>query len=409
MGLLSKFFTQPKNAVSLNDFFKSVPNTNAGEVITNEGALNLSPIYAAVNLKANSLAKLPIHVYRKTEKGRERVYDHPVAQLLSGRVNPLMSTFTFVHLLQTHRGTEGVHYSRINTDRKGKVIGLYPLNPSRVDIVEDISGKIFYVESTKDGKTNVYNQEELLVITYLTTDGITPKSPIDVLRETAGLITAQDRYITSFYSQGTLTRGVLKIPTQLSKDAKDAVRRHWMEANSKGNEQKVAVLDSGMEFQNITLNLADQEFLASRKFSIEEIARAYNIPLHMLNSLESATFNNIEQMTMSFVMDTLMPEAIAIEQELNYKLFTPSEQKQGLYVKFNLSSAMRADSVARSQFYKTMIEAGIYSINEIRKFEEMNAIENGDKHYRSLNFIDIDSADEYQKAKAGVEQGSPKK
>jgi HK97 family phage portal protein len=332
-------------------------------------------------------------VYRKTENGRERVYDHPVAQLLSNRVNPLMSPFSFIHLLQTHRGTHGVTYSRIDTDRKGKVIGLYPLNPLTVTIVEDVTGKIFY-----EGKTNVYNQDELLIIMYLSTDGITPKSPIDVLRETAGLMTAQDKYLSSFYKNGTLTRGVLKIPTQLNKDAKDKVRQAWMEANSgNSNASKIAILDSGIDFENISLNLADQEFLASRKFSIEEISRAYNVPLHMLNSMDRATFNNIEQMSMDFAMGTLMPEAIAIEQEMTYKLFTPSEQKQGLYVKFNMSSAMRADSTARSQYYKTMIDAGIYSINEIRQLEEMNSIgEIGDKHRVDLNHISIDIADEYQ-------------
>jgi HK97 family phage portal protein len=243
----------------------------------------------------------------------------------------------------------------------------------------------------------------------LTRDGFTPISPISVARESIGTLKKQEKFIGSFYENGTLTRGVLKVDTQLSKNAKDAVRQAWMDANTgEDNASKIAVLDSGVTFENITIPLQDAEFIASQKFGVEQIARIFNVPAHMIGDLSHATFSNIEQMSMDFIQNTIMPETQAWEEELNYKLFTTGEQKKGFYVKFNLTAALRGDSISRGNYYKTMSEIGAYSINEIRDLEEMDAIgPAGDVHRVDLNHVSIQIADEYQlaKANAGVKGG----
>lgn len=401
MGLLSKIFNQ--TPIQFTEW--ALPTSNAaGEYITNENSLNLSIVYACINVKANAVAKLPLQVFQKTDTGRLRRADHQVAQLLETRPNPHMTPFQFKHTVTTHRNLYGVAYvHQVINKRTGFVERLNILNPLEITVAQDASGVIFYVETVAGSKEpNVYNEDEMIRLPYLTHDGFTPKSPITVARETIGVLKKQQKFLGSFYSNGTLTRGILKIPTQLNKDAKDKVRAAWMEANSgENNASKIAVLDSGITFENITIPLQDAEFIASQKFGIEEIARIFNVPLHMVNSLDRATFSNIEQMSMDFVQNTIAPEVIAWEEELAYKMFTPTEQKAGMYVKFNMTSALRADSVARANYYKAMLESGAMSINEVRELEEKDAIANGDKHLVSLNFTTLDNLENYQAAKTG--------
>lgn len=402
MGILDKFFNQTTTVDLVGGWSTANSLSSSGAVVTSENALNLATVYACVNVKANALAKLPINIYQKTDSGRIRVGDHAVARLLETRPNPYMTPYVFKHTAQVHRNIYGVAYVRMVFDRAGKPNALYLLNPTKVSVAVNEKDEYFYIEATDDKqKPNVYGEEEIIRLPYLTTDGFTPKSPIAVARETIGTLKKQQTFLGSFYSNGTLTRGVLKVPTALSKDAKEKVRQAWMDANSgEDNASRIAVLDSGVEFNNISIPLNDAEFIASQKFGVEEIARIYNVPLSMINSLDRATFSNIEQQSMDFVQNTLSPELIAWEEELNYKLFTRLEQDKGFYVKFNLASALRGDSQSRAAYYKTMLESGVYSINEVRALEEKDAIAYGDDHYRSLNFITLDNQD-YQRSKGG--------
>lgn len=398
MSRLGKFMNRA--AFTFADWSFSVPNA-AGEVVNSDTALNLSVVYACINVKANALAKLPLQVYQKTDKGSTRVPNHTIAYLLETRPNPYMTPFVFKHTTEVHRNLHGVAYWRIQFAQNGKPESLWLLHPPSITVVEDTKGQKFYVEATA-GQENVYNEDEIIRLPYLTSDGYNPKPPIMVAKETIGTLKKQEKFLGSFYSNGTLTRGVLKVPTQLNKESKDKVREAWHAANSgESNSSKIAVLDAGIEFQNITIPLEQAQFIESQKFGIEEIARIFGVPLHLINSLDRSTFNNIEQQSMDFVINCLSPNAVAWEEELTYKLFTTQEQKKGLYVKYNMTSALRGDSQARANYYKTMLEAGVYSINEVRELEEKDRIDGGDKHLVSLNFTTIENLETYQAAKSG--------
>lgn len=407
MGFLQKMFKNAYNFPTRLTTWDMPTYSNAGELITTETALYLAPVYAAINAKASTLSKMPLEVFQKTDKGNIKA-NNQISYLLNTRPNPNMTPFQFIHLIITHQNAYGVSYVKMDFDNKGNIKALIPLNSPYVSLAIDDNGNKFYIESGYDIinqdllTPQVYNEDEIIRLPYLTMDGFTAKSPIAVLRETIGTYKKQQKFLGSYYSNGTLARGVLKIPTQLNKSAKDKVREAWMEANAgEDNMSKIAILDNGIDFQNITLPLEDAEFIASQKFGVEEIARVFGVPLHLLQSLDHATYSNIEQQSIDFISNTIHPMAVLMEQEMSFKLFTKNQQQAGFHVKFDLSSGLRADSVSRANYYKTLLDSGVLSINEVRAKEEMNAIANGDKHFVSLNFASLDTIDEYQAAKNG--------
>jgi len=399
---LNKIFNRTRSTSTSSRFSSWIgfnEQTSSGEVVTVENGSNLGIVFAAIYLKSSSIAKLPISVYKKTSNGRERDNAHRIAYLLSTRPNRHQSPYSFLFTMGVHMNTHGAAFIKQDINRRGLVESLRLMYPSSVSIVMDREGKVFYIETMEDGTTQVHNEEEVLFLPLYSTDGFNYKSPIEVAMENIGVLRSQQKFLGSFYKNGTLSRGVIKVPTTLNKEAKDKVRQAWQDMTSgmDTNASKVAVLDSGFEYQNITIPLEQAEFIASANFNLREIARIFNVPAHLIGDLERSTFNNIEHLSMSYVEHTLMPICCQIEQEMNFRLFTASEQKQGYYVKFNMTSALRADSTTRAAFYEKMLDKGVYSINMVLELEDENGIgPAGDVHRVDLNHVSINIADEYQ-------------
>ncbi|WP_342488653.1 phage portal protein [Bacillus sp. FSL M8-0266] len=373
--------------------------------MTPENSLNIGAIFAAVDIKARHTAKLPLQVFKKTENGRQRAIDHPVVKLLEKRPNSLQTPYVFKHTITVHRNLWGNAYVRIVSGKNGYPKELKILEPSRVRIVEDANEDIWYLYQGKSGDIKIFHSEEILHVPYLSIDGIVGKSPVTIARETAGTMKAAQKYVGSFYKNGTTTKGILKSEEILSGEAKEKVRQAWEEANSGlDNFNKVAVLDGKFDYQPLSMNLVDAEYIATQKFNIAEIARIFNVPLHMLSELDKSSFNNIEHQSMEFVSNTIQPELVAIEEELNFKLFTESDSDH--YVKFNIRSSLRSDDESRSNYYKTMTDIGALSINDVLNLEDMNGIgESGNSHRVSLNSVSIDIADNYQLGKSNALKG----
>lgn len=398
MGFLKGLFNR---TVVYSDWFNPLNTTSSPlNGLSTDASLNISSVFSCINVKANYVAKLPLQVFQETNDSRKRVKDHPVSYLLETRPNPYQSPFSFWQTVEIHRNTYGVSY--IKKEYKGtKITALYILDPSLVTVVINKDSKtketkVFYVEATEEGQ-NVYTEDEIIRFAYFSLDGFITKSPLTVLRETLNITYKQTEFLKSYYDSGTLSRGVIETDEPLGKDAKENIRSSWLAHTSGiGNYSKVAVLDGGLKYKPLTIPLQDAELINTQKFNIEEIARTFNVPLHMINSMEGATFSNIESQSMSFVNNTISPICTSIEQELNYKLFSTSERQKGYYVKFNMASVLRGDSQARANYYKTMVDMGAYSINEVRALEDKMAIEHGDKHRVDLNHVSVEIADEYQ-------------
>jgi len=380
--------------------------SSSGENVTVDSALTVPTVYACINVLANSVAKLPFQTFRKVEDGRERIKKHAVAKLIENRPNPYQSPFKFKHLIETHRNSWGNAYINVDWGLDGRPKSLWLLNPSVTEPVVDVTrNEIWYHTTLPDGTATRLEFDDVVHLTGMSTDGIKGKSVIQVARESIGSSQAGQKFKGAFFKNGAANNGFLKIDQMLNKEAKDKVRDEWEKANTGlSNAQRIAVLDAGLDFQSVSMPLKDAQFIEGMKYDKTEIATMFNVPLHMVNELERATHSNIEQQAIDFIQNTLSPILRQYEEEFTYGLFSEVEQRK-YYLKFNLESLLRADKKTQAEFYRTMLDIGVYSINEVRDLEEKDAIDNGDKHRVDLNHVSLDIADEYQRAKSGLKGG----
>ncbi|SDY84511.1 phage portal protein [Thermoactinomyces sp. DSM 45892] len=384
--------------------------TASGESVTSDSAITNSNVYTCANILAGDIGKFPIQTFRKRKSGIEYEESHPVAKLLGSRPNPYMSAYTFKETMQVHCICWGNAYSYIDWDWNGQPKALWILDPSLTDVrLDQVTGELWYVTTTPGGEQRKIPWYDMLHIKMLSKSGLKGISPIAAIRERIGIQQAADKFLGSFYANGTASSGVVKVPVPLKREAKEKVREEWQKLNSGlSNYQKVAVLDGGMDFQNLVMPLKDAEFIQTQKFGISEIAKIYKIPPHKLGQLDKSTYNNVEQQSLDYIKSTIQPIVVNWEEEINYKLFTLQDQKR-YYCKFNVTSELRGDSQARAQYYREMISIGVYTVNEVRALEELDRIGDvGDKHYMSLNFTTLDMIEQYQAGRAGLLKGGEK-
>ena len=368
-------------------------STSSGVDINESNSLTLAAVWGCVRTLSESVASLPINVYKRDMKngGRDISYAHPIYNLLHNSPTMNMTSYCWFNTMMLNLSLYGNAYACIKRDNKMQPIDLHILNPSDIKITL-IKGEKFYVHDTNGEKTT-YSDAEMIHIMGLSTNGYVGKSPISAARENIGLGIASQKYGGAFFGNGASLSGVLEHPATLSKEAMERLAYTWNQkyANNGGsNAHKTAILEEGMNFKNISIPPNDAQFIETRKFSVVEICRIYRVPPHLIQSLDAATYSNIEQQSLEFVKYTLYPYLRNWEQELNNKLFKENE-KGKMYCEFKVDGLLRGDSKSRSEFYRTLWNMGVISQNEIRSFENLNAIEGGDKYYVPLNMTPTDA------------------
>ena len=371
-----------------------------GSITAKQAARN-SNVYACVSILADDIAKLPIHTFT-VDGGRDEGQKHPAARLLYERANPLMSAFTFKQTLQAHLGLYGNAYALIAWGPSGYPDALWVLDPSvtvpRLDVG---TGQLTYHTHDRAGRQYVLEPSDVLHLRAMTLNGIVGVPPWKTLVPELDGQKATKEFIRNFYKNGTHVSGVLQASTKIDAEAKNKLRDEWDKIYGTENAGKVAVLDMGLDYKPLGMQLDQAQFIETQKFGINEVAKVYRVPPHKLAQLDRATYANAEAMGLDYIKTTLLPIFTQWEQEINYKLFTETERTK-YYVKFNAAAELRGDSAMRAQYYKQMLETGVYTINEVRAMEEQLAIgENGDKHFVSLNYTTLDNLEALQLAKAG--------
>lgn len=370
---------KPQNYYIGTDFRYLFGPSTSGKTVNEFTAMQTTAVYACVRILAETLAALPLQMYRYTPGGKERVYDHPLYHLLHDEPNPEMTSFIFRETLMSHLLIWGNAYAQIIRDRLGRVQGLYPLRPDKMNVCRDDQGRIFYLYTkTSDENPNIrpYGQvalprEEVLHIPGLGFDGLVGYSPIALAKNAIGISIACEEYGASFFGNGASPSGVLEHPGVIKNP--ERVRDAWQRAYGGRNAHKVAVLEEGMKFTPIAIPNNEAQFLETRKFQIEEIARMYRVPLHMIGDLDHATFSNVEHLSLDFVKYSLDPWIVRWEQSLQKALLSDSEKGQ-YFVKFNVDGLLRGDYASRMQGYATARQNGWMSANDIRELEDMNML-----------------------------------
>ncbi|HEL1625635.1 TPA: phage portal protein [Streptococcus suis] len=371
---------KPRNSYEGQDFSYLFGRTTSGENVDEFKAMQTTAVYACVRILAEAVASLPIHVYERTSTGKEKKVEHPLYFLLHDEPNPEMSSFVFRETLMIHLLIWGNAYVQIIRDRSGQVISLYPLLPDKMSVHRDESGKLYYKykrqseenPNFKEKGDAILRAEDVLHVPGLGFDGLIGYSPIALAKNAIGMTLATENYGASFFKNGANPGGVLEHPGIL-KDPK-RVRDSWNAVyNGVTNAHKVAVLEEGMKYTQVGIPPEEAQFLQTRKFQINEIARLYRIPPHMVGDLEKSSFSNIEQQSLEFVKYTLDPWVVRLEQAFKRSLFLP-EEKKTYFVKFNVDGLLRGDYQSRMNGYAIGRQNGWLSTNDIRELEDLNLL-----------------------------------
>lgn len=393
MSIFSGLFRsrdKPKNRVGGGWSFL-FGGTTSGKAVNERTAMQTSAVYACVRILAESVAGLPLHVYERTANGSKSTKpSHPLYRLLHDEPNREMTSFVFRETLMSHLLLWGNAYAQIIRDGRGFPIALYPLLPDRMAVDRNESGDLVYTYQSDKGQVKL-RRENILHIPGLGFDGLIGYSPIAMAKNAVGLALATEDYGATFFANGANPGGVLEHPGVIKPEQADRLRECWQSQFGGANAHKVAVLEEGLKFHQMSIPPEQAQFLETRKFQINEIARIFRVPPHMVGDLEKSSFSNIEQQSLEFVKYTLDPWVVRWEQSLQQALILPSE-KATIFIKFNLDGLLRGDYQSRMQGYSTGIQNGFMSVNDVRGLEDMNLLtaeEGGDLHFVNGNMVKL--------------------
>ena len=383
MGLFSKLFKardKPKDRTTGSNYSFFFGGTTSGKPVNEHTAMQMTAVYSCVRILAEAVAGLPLHLYKyNASGGKEKALSHPLYFVLHDEPNPEMSSFVFRETLMTHLLLWGNAYAQIIRNGKGEVIALYPLMPNRMSVDRDSSGALYYTYTrysdeapTMNGMTVTLRPSDVLHIPGLGFDGLVGYSPIAMAKNAIGMAIACEEYGAKFFANGAAPGGVLEHPGTIKDPQK--VRDSWNAAyQGSSNSHRVAVLEEGMKYQPIGISPEQAQFLETRKLQINEIARIFRVPPHMVGDLEKSSFSNIEQQSLEFVKYTLDPWVIRWEQAISRALLRPDEKKL-YFAKFNVDGLLRGDYVSRMNGYATARQNGWMSANDIRELENLDRI-----------------------------------
>lgn len=395
--------------MQVQDIGSGVPfmmhNSSAGKTVTTQTAMQLTVVCACVRILAEAVAGLPLHMYRYTERGKEKAIDNRLYYLLHDEPNPEMTSFTFRETMMAQLLTTGNAYAQKIFNNRGEIVAIYPLISAQMQVLRDPSGRLVYLytympDDSKPNDTTVVplRQEEVWNIPGLGFNGLIGFSPIEMARNALGLAMATEEYGSKFFANGAQPSGVLEHPGTIKDPEK--LRTAWQtQFGGSGNSNKIAVLEEGLKYHPISIPPDQAQFLESRKFQINEICRMYRIPPHMVGDLEKSSFSNIEQQSLEFVKYTLDPWLCRWEQSMQRCLLS-REDKQRYFWKFNVDGLLRGDYQSRMQGYAVGRQNGWLNANDIRELENMDEIpaaEGGDLYLVNGNMLPLGQAGNFYK------------
>lgn len=372
--------TLPLTSTALLDWLGG-PKSAAGVNVTEQGSLGMMAVWRSVNLIAGTSASLPLHAYRKDDDVRVKLASRSPAARLLDEPHPDMTPFEFWETVYAHIALWGNAYLRKLKNRNGQLVELWPIHPGRVRAGRESEGgtKVYAVDGGEDEHTD----ETILHIPGFGYDGICGVSPIRAARQGLGLALAAEEFGARLFGSGSLATGILQTDQRLESGQADALKARWKQkAAGLANAHEAIVLDSGAKFQQLSIPPEDAQFIESRKFQIDEVARMFGIPPHMLAQVEKSTSwgTGIEEQSLGFVRYTLRSWLTRVEQRVT-KLLKP----EPVYARYAVEGLLRGDSTKRAAFYREMWGIGAYSTNDIRRLEDEPPVDGGDVRYRPLN------------------------
>ena len=375
----------PAVPLSAESAYEEIFGMQPTKSVSPDLAMKLSAVYACVYVLSSSVAQLPLHVKCKSGDKVETVKDHPVYYLLHDSPNAWQTSYKLREYAQSSVLLYGNAYIHIVRDKNGGVVSLESLEPWKVQLLKNGSRYVYAYYG--DDKTMSLSPDDVLHIKSLGPSIKTGKSVIQTHAETIGLGLDARKFASGFFGGNARPAGILSVKTPLNSNAWENFKKMWQTAQEKlrSEENKTILLPTELDYKALTVSPVDTELLSMMKLNRSEIAGIFNVPAHMINDLEKATFSNISEQTIQFIRFSVMPWVVNWEQELNRKIFTEAERKAGYFVKFNLAGIMRGTAGERATFYHAAITDGWMSRNEARQLEDMNPVEGLDEMLVSVN------------------------
>ena len=375
----------PAVPLSAESAYEEIFGMQPTKSVSPDLAMKLSAVYACVYVLSSSVAQLPLHVKRKSGDKVDTVKDHPAYYLLHDSPNAWQTSYKLREYAQSSVLLYGNAYIHIVRDKNGEVISLESLEPWKVQLLKNGSRYVYAYYG--DDKTMSLSPDDVLHIKSLGPSIKTGKSVIQTHAETIGLGLDARKFASSFFGGNARPAGILSVKTPLNSNAWENFKKMWQTAQEKlrSEENKTILLPAELDYKALTVSPVDTELLSMMKLNRSEIAGIFNVPAHMINDLEKATFSNISEQTIQFIRFSVMPWVVNWEQELNRKIFTEAERKAGYFVKFNLAGIMRGTAGERATFYHAAITDGWMSRNEARQLEDMNPVNGLDEMLVSVN------------------------
>lgn len=394
-----------------SDYWYQPVNAPFGSYVSQFGggseALKVGVFRACVRLRSETIGSLPCQIYRREDTSRVLDRDHELYYLLHDAPNPQISAFEFWQVAEQALCTDGNFYARIETNGRGEVTGLYPLDETKMSVARDGETGLLVYTYRDHGGADTFVQGDILHVPGMGYDGVTRLKgmrPTEYMARSLELASSAESYGTNFFRNNAAPHAYIAHPMSLSPDAKqgilDYMMKHWGGVKNSG---KLGILEEGMKIETVPTDHGKMQYLELRRFQIEEIARGMGVPLHMIGELMRSTNNNIEHQGIEWVTNTVRPEVTRIERRCNMQLLGPRESSRW-FIEFNLDALLRGDSAARAAMYQARFNTASISPNEIRAKENDNGYEGGDGYFLNGTMIPVTMAGQQYGAKAEAAQ-----
>lgn len=367
--------------------------TDAGVLVNEQTAMKTSAVYGCVSLIAKTIASLPLKVYRRRSNGDGvEVPDTLPYYLLHDEPNPAMTSCVWREFLVANILLGGNAYVAIGRDQANRVVDLFPVPWQYVTPERTKDGRHRYHVQVSNGERETLDQSNMLHIPGLGFDGVKGLSVVTyAARQAVGLSLATESHGSRLFSNGARLGVVLKHPKNLSKPAADRLAVQFEQQHTGLSQAfKTLVLEEGLDVTNVSMTSEDAQFLDTRRFQVEDLARFFGVPPHMIGHTDKQTSwgTGVEQNTLGFLIFTIIPWLTRFEQEFNRKLFPRSP----FYAQFKHQGLMRGDSKARSDYYASGHQNSWLTTNEIRRFEDLPPVPGGDQLFVQTNLMPLDKA-----------------
>ncbi len=391
MFAASKTAPAPLRDPSLVNLFGLRP-TASGQNVTPDTAMRVTAVMAAVRAISESIASLPLFLYQRGRKGGKfRAFNEPLYKILHDQPNQWQTSYEFREMMMGHVLLRGNAYAQIIPGRSTPVAELVPLHPDKVLPFKSPDGSVAYVYQKPSGKQRILLGREVHHLRGFSSNGLVGLNPIEFARETIGVALGAEEYGARFFANDATPRIVIEHPGHFKdKESRIAFRNAWQAAQAGDNRHKTAVLEDGLSIKELGLSNKDSQFLETRQFSLNDIARIFRIQPHRIGDLSRSTNNNIEQQSLEYVIYTLRPWLVNWEQSLTRDLLLTPRTKQSFFIQFLVDALLRGDTSSRFEAYAKARQWGWMSVNDIRRLENQNTIgASGDTYLTPLNMQQV--------------------